>query len=110
MADCYSLGATRFTVAVVTGATAPALIKVPAGSNGGFFKILSGGGTLEILPATIAGGSIGGATTNVLATGYPVGGTEIVSFSGPASFYLAATGAAMVVGLTFTYSQGGQVV
>lgn len=90
----YSVGATRFSVglSLITKFGGAAYQSVVA------FKILSGGGTLEIInsPATLGPGT--GATG--WGAGYPVGATEVVQINaatGPSYYYLAATGATMVV-------------
>lgn len=60
-------------------------------------KILSGGGTLEIVGVAFSGSSTAAGTSTVgWGTGYPIGAAEVVSVGGPAVFYLAATGATMV--------------
>lgn len=86
------VGATRIAVGL------SAIIKVAAGSYEYHkqLKILSGGGTLEIVapPVALTGSSAAG-----WAAGYPVGGTEVVTVQGPAVFYFAATGATMTLAL-----------
>lgn len=73
------------------------------------FKIISGG-TLEIIASTLMigatypdavfGSTMAAATLGALTgNSYPVGASEIVNVAGPAAFYLAATGATVVIGL-----------
>lgn len=86
------LGATLITVGL------SAIVKVTP-SNYHFadlLKIQSGAGTLEIVnvPATLSGT---GATG--WGGGYAIGSAEAIAIGGPATFYLAATGATMVAGL-----------
>lgn len=94
-----ALGATRISVGL------SAIIKVAgqAGQGQGYFKIFSGGGTLEIVqpPPALTGSSAAG-----WAAGYPVGASEIMTTNGPAAFYLAATGATMVVAYCTQYTAG----
>lgn len=92
----YGIGATQIPV----GLSATVTVLPSAHQNGGFFKILSGGGTLAIVSGISA----------VASSGYFVGAGEAISISGPAIFYLAATGATMVVGWCPTLSQGFQQV
>ncbi len=67
-------------------------------------KILSGGGTLEIItPGTTLGPGTGATGWG---TGYPIGANEVISWDGPARFYLAATGATMIASLVYTETAG----
>ena len=91
--DTYFLGATQ--IAVATGITATPVVPGPY-CNGGFFKIMSGAGTLSIVPTQGTSYSLG----------YPVGASEVVSFSGPARFFLSAATATMVVAMVPSYSAG----
>lgn len=59
-------------------------------------KIFSGGGTLEIVSPPPA---LTGTSAVVWGTGYPLGASEVFSIGGPATFYLAATGATMVLAM-----------
>lgn len=94
--DSYIMGCTL----AVVGLSSITAVNPGAGVNGGFFKILSGAGSLAIAPGLSSPGSWG-------ATLYPVGATEIVSFSGPARFYLAASAATMIVSIGLSYSSQG---
>jgi len=98
-----SMGATRINVGL------SAIIKIPALAYevGSYLKIISGGGTLEIVnsPAALSGSSATG-----WGAGYPVGASEIINVAGPAFVYLAASGATMVVGLATGYTNGATVV
>jgi hypothetical protein len=69
-------------------------------------KIYSGGGTLEIVPpvATLSGT---GATG--WGIGYAISANETVAFDGPATYYLAATGATMRATILLGYSQGATI-
>ena len=71
----------------------------PPACNGGFFKINSGSGTLYVASSF---------SQIVGATMYPVGATEVISFEGPARFFLGAASATMIVsvGLRFSNAQG----
>lgn len=66
-------------------------------------KILSGGGTLEIVPIPLA---LSGTSCVGWGLGYPIGAGEVVSTDGPTVFYLAATGATMTAALAIGYTVG----
>lgn len=94
--DIFSIGATR----VVVGASQ--ILKVTAA---GFqyaetLKIISGGGTLELISAANYAGGTG------WGSGYPIGANEFVNIGGPAVFYLAASGATMTAALYLGYTAG----
>lgn len=93
------MGGTRIAV----GLSAIIAVKPAPYTYGQNMKILSGGGTLEIVapPAALSGASAVG-----WGTGYPVGATETISVSGPAVFYLAASGATMTVAMLDGYTTG----
>lgn len=91
--DTYFIGSTL--VVVPTGITATAVNPGPY-VQGGFFKITAGAGTLAIVQTQGTSYSLG----------YPVGASEVVSFSGPARFFLSAATATMTVALASSYSQG----
>lgn len=91
--DTYFIGATLVTVQ--TGITATAVV-LGSYVNGGFFKSTSGAGTLAIVQTQ-------GTSYNA---GYPVGAAEVVSFSGPARFFLSAATATMIVAIAPSFSQG----
>ena len=90
--DTYFMGATH--VVIATGNTGVAVVP-GAGVNGGFFKSLSGGTVSLVQTLTTHG-----------ASGYAVGAAEVVSFSGPARFFLAAPGATAIVQLVYSTSPG----
>lgn len=73
-------------------------IKAPRGCVGGQFKILAGAGTLAIVNS---GESMG--------QGYPVGATEVVSFTGPLGFYLAAKTATMTISMVYAIGAGASL-
>lgn len=93
------IGATRIIIGL------SAIVKVSPISQqiNGLFKILSGGGTLEVVPfpAALSGSSAAG-----WGLGYPVGSNEVFSVGGPAQFYLAATGATMIAAYAPAYTAG----
>lgn len=95
----FVLGVTRIPV----GLSAIVKVSVGAYEQAGSFKILSGGGTLEIVNGTTSGGAGWG-------TGYPLGVNEVMNFVGPATFYLASTSATMVCAFTVGYSVGATIV
>lgn len=63
---------------------------------GSYIKINSGAGTLAIV----------NGQSNITTEGYLVGGTQEVEIPGPLKFWLAATGATMVVAVRTMYSAG----
>lgn len=96
------MGATRLTIGLST------LLKVSpiAFSRGGVIKIFSGGGTLEIIAQPVA---LSGSSAAGWGAGYPLAAAEIKTIDGPATFYLAATGATMVAAYCVNYSPGATV-
>lgn len=101
--DASVLGATQFAVGL------SAIIKMQPTAYQYFqkIKILSGGGTLEIVtpPAALTGVSASG-----WGAGYPVGASEVISTDGPAVFYLAASGATMSVAMMIGRTTGSTVI
>lgn len=67
------------------------------------FKIGSGG-SLEIVKPQFSGSST--AAGSAWGTGYLLGTTEVVAVNGPAVYYLAATGATVVVHALIGYTAG----
>lgn len=94
--NTYRLGPTL----VIVGLSAISDVNPPSGTNGGFFKILTGSGSLALAPGLSSPGFWG-------ATLYPVGRNEVVGFNGPARFYLAAATATMIVAVTYSFSSPG---
>lgn len=92
-----SLGATRINI----GLSAIIKISPQPYQSSVTWKILSGGGTLEVVQPPPA---LTGTSAVVQGTGYPVGASEVFNIAGPACFYLCATGATMVIGLIPGYS------
>ena len=91
--NTFSLGSTLMNV----GLSAAAVFNPPQFCNGGGFKVVSGAGNLFI-------GN--GISLTPGATMYPVSASEVVSFQGPAKFYLYASAATMTVGVFLSYNQG----
>lgn len=87
--DVQTLGATRINIGL------SAIIKVapfPFQANMQFQKLA--GGSLEIVPLPIA---LSGTSCAGWGTGYMTGASEIISMTGPAIFYLAATNATVTI-------------
>lgn len=99
----FCLGATRAVIGL------SAIAKIAAGSfqQTANFKILAGGGTLEIVSCPL---SLSGSSAVGWGTGYPIGLTENVNINGPVTFYLAASSATMTVALFAGLSQGATLV
>ena len=93
------LGATRISVGLSQ------IVKIqPAGFQSAIsFKILSGGGTLEVVNAATLTGTGWG-------TGYPLGASEVMNVNGSAICYVAATGATMVLAALVGRTAGATVV
>lgn len=102
--DTIVIGATRIAVGLSQ------IIRVVPGNYAYVqtLKIFSGGGTLEIVEPAYSGSST--AASSGWGTGYPVGASEIVPISGPAAFYLAATGATMIAVMTIGRTAGATVL
>lgn len=93
--DTYQLGATQIIVG--TGISLIVQVNPDRCRNGGFFKrAIGSGGTLAIVNGM-------GSTA---ANGYILGETEVVSFQGPALFFLAAMGATVTVAFVPSYNMG----
>lgn len=93
--NTYRLGSTTMAV----GLSSVAQFIPPNFCNGVYFKILSGAGTLAITNS---------AAGPLYSSGlYPVGATETINLDGPASFYLVAAAATMVVAVGVRYSSNG---
>ena len=108
--DTRIIGATQFYVGVQGSSVFPTVIKQPAGSFGGQFKILgAAGSTVQIGPLSLSGGASVGGSTNAVS-GYPVGTSEIFQWNGPASFYLYASGATATIAMTFNYTNWDTVL
>lgn len=88
-------------ITVPVGVTAAVYVGAAAGQRDVQIRNVSGGGTLSIL-ASNAGSTYAGGTLLALSATFAyfvaASGTEsVVNVRGPASFYLAATGATTVV-------------
>lgn len=109
MATSSYLGATQLVLGTLGASVFPTLVKPPANCVGGQMRMLgAAGSTVQILPNTIAGLNIAGATA--IVGGYPIypTGTNNTDFywDGPNAFYLAATGATATVAIVFQLSAG----
>lgn len=95
----YAVSATQ----LVIGLSAITRFVPPQFMLDGQLGIRAGGGTLEIvpIPASLNAG---------WGTGYHVGSSERVQLDGPATFYLAATGATMTAEVIIKYSSGATVL
>ncbi len=104
--NVYGLGATQIVVGL------SAIVRVIGGSAyqiASSIKILSGSGTLWIAPAP--GVSLTGAAAgSLIVNGYPLAASEVFNIGGPATFYLAASGATMTAAVVNGYSAGFSLV
>lgn len=99
--DIKAFGGTQIAV----GLSAIVAVKPSAYQIAETFKIVSGTGTLWVCPAPPVALS-GASAVASIGAGYPVGSSEVLNVGGPATFYLSATGATMVVGLALGYTSG----
>lgn len=106
--DTYIIGGTLITLGTLGASVFPTVIKSPSISGGQMtVATLGSGATIQLLPTAVSGASIGGATgVGASVSGYGFGTADIISWVGPASFYLACTGATSVVKCLFEYSAG----
>ena len=79
---------------IPTGNTGVAFIP-GAFVNGGFMKPMSGG-TISIVQTLTTNG----------ASGYAIGAAEVISFQGPARFFLACAGATGILQVGYSTSAG----
>ena len=106
--NVYVIGASQILVSALGSATFPVKISAPAGCASMDLQFQAGTSVM-IMPNVIAGGSIGGATA--VLNGFLLPASVPYSVQGPASFYLASTGASgTLVGLAFKYSSGGTLI
>lgn len=106
--DTFTMGGTVMTLGVLGASVFPTVVKTPSISGGQFYiNSLGSGATVQILPTQLAGASLGGATGLAVTTqGYGVGTSQVIAWIGPASFYLACTGATSTVAFLFEYANG----
>lgn len=100
--DIFLLGATR----LVIGLSAILQFSNTQQFVGAMILKKLSGGSLELVSAPPA---LTGSSAVVWGTGYMVEPTEAVSIAGPASFYLAATGATVTAGLIFGKTNGATI-
>lgn len=111
--EAYVFGATVVTLGTIGASVFPTKISPPPGSVGGQMKLLgAAGSTVQVLANQISGlaGGIAGLTTiGASVAGYPLNavGVDNSIYTGPASFWLAATGATATVAITFRFSASG---
>lgn len=106
--EVYVMGGTQMVLGTLGASVFPTLVSPPSGCVGIQYKLLgAAGSTVQIVPNAISGASIGGATAITTIGGYPLVTSETSPIIGPASFYLAATGATATVALNFLFSSGG---
>lgn len=107
--DTFLMGGTLITMAPLGASVFPTIFKTPTISGGQFYvDTLGSGATIQILPTQIAGASIGGATgVGASISGYGIATSQVISWIGPAQFYLACTGATSKIGALFEYNALG---
>lgn len=62
---------------------------------------------MHVVPNMMVGASVGGATSINNIGGYPLVSGEMHIVNGPATFYLAASGATATVAMMFEFSAHG---
>lgn len=97
--DITSLGATNFAIG-----TSTIFRIIPSAYITDWQLRYVSGGSLEIVPTALSGTST--AAQSGWGTGYVMGTTEVVRPYGPATVYLAASGATVVAQMTLFYSSG----
>lgn len=104
--DTCAMGGTVVTLGVLGASVFPTQIKTPSISGGMFYiNSLGASATVQILPIQMSGLNIAGATgVGGSMVGYPVGSSQVISWLGPASFYLACTGATSTCAFLFEYA------
>ncbi len=107
MADTYYCGATQIALGVLGASMFPTQIKPPPGCVGMDVQYQSGG-SIMILPNTLASGTVSGATAITTIPGYLISTTIALNLAGPIAFYVAcASSVTAVMGINFHYSAGG---
>ncbi len=92
--DVNGLGATQLVIA--PGATNAILVSAVPGEVASLIKY-STGGSLEIVQAPYGASYTGASLVPLIGTGYLMGVSEVISLTGPARYYLIATGATTTV-------------
>ena len=75
--------------------------------SGGTLELLSCGYTEPVLGLKIGTTQTPAALASLSGSGYLMGGSEVLSFSGHPSFYLSSTGATSIVCAIYAKGQGG---
>lgn len=108
----FALGSTRIIVPV--GSTLALFMQPFAGQISTVLKLTSGG-TCEIFPAgqtqigvgVFLGTTVAAATLSAWAgSGYAFSASEVLTISGPVSYYLSSTGATSILHALFGKGQG----
>ncbi len=95
------IGATRISVGLSQ------VIRIQGSANQYSTALKYGsGGSLEIVAPQLSGTSTSVGTSNAWSTGYLLATTEVMSWDGNATIYLAATGATAVAHVTIGYTSG----
>lgn len=98
--DLHGLETVQYTIG--TGMSAFATVSVEAKLINNTFKYVSGG-TLWVVGSSQQAAAV---TNGLTVTGYLVGTSEVLSFNGPAVFYLYALSATTIVHSLQGFSQG----
>lgn len=101
--DLQLIGATQFAV----GLSQVIRVSPSAFQYAGTLQWLSGG-TLELVPPQFSG--ISSQAGNAWGKGKQISTTESYAISGPATFYLAATGATVTAMMTLGYTSGASIL
>lgn len=98
----WGFGATNFLIP--PGATNALLITPPAEALSGQLHWVAGG-TLEIHGITAGTSYAGASLVPLLGRGYQLGTEEVFAYSGPARFYLMATGTTVTCSMIWGMSE-----
>jgi hypothetical protein len=105
--DTFAMGGTLMTIGVLGASVFPTMVKSPFSGGQFYIDTLGSGATIQILPTAVSGASIGGATAaGASVSGYGIGPSQVISWVGPAAFYLACTGATSKIAMLLEYSAG----
>ncbi len=106
--DPFFVGGTQIILGTLGASVFPTKITPPAGCVGMQFKLMgAAGSTVQIIANQITTGTVSGATSITGLGGYPLITGEMYPFYGPASFYLACTGASATIAANFMFSAAG---
>jgi hypothetical protein len=99
----HVIGATQFTINALGASVFPTLFQSGPNSMGGMIQLVTGASTF-IMPNTIAGASIAGATAGM--AGWLLSTATPWQWTGPAKFFISTTSATAVIAAQIFYGAG----